>query len=123
MMRYIENRADIENIVNTFYEQVQKDEVIGYLFNDVAKTDWSHHLPKMYDFWEVILFGTGNFKGNPMFVHKQLHEQSPLRAEQFTHWLDLFQQTVCSLYVGPFANDMMQSAANIAQTMAYKVLS
>ncbi|HUH50715.1 MAG TPA: group III truncated hemoglobin [Flavobacterium sp.] len=123
MMRDIENRADIEIIVNTFYEQVQKDEVIGYLFNDVAKTDWSHHLPKMYDFWEVILFGTGNFKGNPMFVHKQLHEQSPLRAEQFAHWLELFEQTVCSLYLGPNANDMMQSAANIAQTMAYKVLN
>jgi|SRR5690606_9171596 len=123
MKRDIQHRKDIELIVDTFYESVRKDEVIGYLFNDVAKTDWSHHLPKMYDFWEVILFGTGSFKGNPMFVHKELHQKSPLSTEQFAHWFELFQDTVNELYEGKNAEDIKGSASNIAQTMMYKVLS
>lgn len=123
MKNDIENREDIKILVDKFYERVREDEVIGYLFNDVAKTDWSHHLPKMYDFWEVILFGTGSFKGNPMLVHKELHHKSPLSPEHFAHWFDLFQNTVDDLYEGKNAEDIKYSASNIAHTMMFKVLS
>ena len=123
MKKDIKNRKDIEILVDAFYDKVRKDEVIGYLFNEVAQTDWSHHLPKMYDFWEVILFGTGSFKGNPMLVHKQLHDKSTINAGQFEHWVLLFTATVNQLFEGENAEDIKQSAANIAQTMSYKVLS
>ncbi len=123
MKQDILNRKDIEILVNRFYERVRKDDIIGYLFNDVAQTDWNVHLPKMYDFWEVILFGKGNFKGNPMFVHKELHGKSPLNSEHFAHWFDLFQNTVDDLYQGKNAEEIKYSASNIAQTMMYKVLS
>ncbi len=123
MKKDIENRKDIEILVDRFYEIVREDKVIGYLFNDVAKTNWSVHLPKMYDFWEVILFGTGHFKGNPMFVHKELHSKSPMNSEHFAHWFDLFQNTVDDLYQGKNAEEIKYSASNIAQTMMYKVLS
>ena len=36
----IRNRKDIEKLVNAFYEKVKTDEVIGYLFTDVAKVNW-----------------------------------------------------------------------------------
>ena len=123
MKNDILNRKDIEVLVDRFYESVRKDEVIGYLFNDVAQTDWSVHLPKMYDFWEVILFGTGSFKGNPMLVHRELHHKSPLNPEHFAHWFELFQNTVDELYQGKNAEEIKHSASNIAQTMMYKVLS
>lgn len=123
MKNDILNRKDVEVLVDEFYERVRKDEVIGYLFNEIAQTDWSHHLPKMYDFWEVILFGTGSFKGNPMQVHRELHYKSPLSSEQFQHWFKLFADTVNNLYEGKNAEDIKQSASNIAQTMMYKVLS
>ena len=35
----IRNRKDIEKLVNTFYDKVKTDEVIGYLFNDVAQVN------------------------------------------------------------------------------------
>lgn|SRR5690606_36260643 len=123
MKEDILNRKDIEVLVDRFYEKVREDEVIGYLFNDVAKTDWNVHLPKMYDFWEVILFGTGHFKGNPMLVHKELHQKSPLNPEKFNHWFELFRDTVDNLYEGKNAEEIKHSASNIAQTMMYKVLS
>lgn len=123
MKEDIKDRKDIEILVDKFYERVRKDDIIGYLFNDIAQTDWSVHLPKMYDFWEVILFGTGHFKGNPMFVHKELHSKSPMNSEHFAHWFDLFQNTVDDLYQGKNAEEIKYSASNIAQTMMYKVLS
>src|SRR5690554_8133789 len=122
MKQDILTRSDIEILVDVFYDKVRKDKIIGYLFTEVAQTDWNHHLPKMYDFWEVILFGTGSFKGNPMFVHKELHNKSPLSPEHFEHWFELFQNTVDQLYQGKNAEDIKQSASNIAQTMMYKVL-
>lgn len=118
----IQNRKDIELLVDTFYDKIQKDSVIGYFFNEVAKTDWNHHLPKMYDFWEVILFGTGNFKGNPMFIHKQLNVQSAMTEAHFQHWLAVFRGTVDELFEGKNAENIKMSATNIARTMSYKVL-
>lgn len=115
-------RADIEMLINRFYERVQIDDVIGYFFNDVTETDWEVHLPKMYDFWEVILFGTGRFKGNPMMVHKEIHNKSTMKPDHFQHWLALFQNTVDQLFEGSNAEDIKSSASNIAKSLMYKVL-
>jgi hemoglobin len=40
-------RTDIERLVNAFYERVQEDEMLGFIFNDIARIDWAEHLPKM----------------------------------------------------------------------------
>jgi hemoglobin len=48
--RDIVSRADIEHLVNHFYNRVRADEILGPIFDDVAHTDWDAHLPKMYDF-------------------------------------------------------------------------
>ncbi|WP_367274609.1 group III truncated hemoglobin [uncultured Lutibacter sp.] len=50
-MKDINNREDIELLVNKFYEKVKVDETIGYIFNEIANINWDKHLPKMYDFW------------------------------------------------------------------------
>ena len=119
----IRNRKDIEKLVNAFYDKVKKDDVIGYLFNDVAKVKWELHLPRMYDFWENILFYSGNYSGSPMVVHKELHQKSPMNQQHFQHWNDLFSQTVDSLFEGIKANEIKERASNIAQVIMYKTLS
>lgn len=116
------SRQDIELLVNRFYERVRKDDFIGYLFNDVAQTNWEKHLPKMYDFWEVILFGTGNFKGNPMQVHKELHEKSPINETHFEHWLMLFHGIIDELFEGNNAEDIKSSSASITKSLMFRVL-
>lgn len=117
------SRADIELLVNRFYDKVKQDAILGYLFNDVAKTNWQVHLPKMYDFWEVVLFAKGSFKGNPMLVHRQLHEKSALSEAHFNHWLVIFKETVDELFEGENAENIKYSAANIAGNLMYKLLS
>lgn len=116
----IKNRKDIEKIVNAFYEEIKMDTTIGYFFTDVAKVNWEEHLPKMYDFWENILFHTGNYSGNPMLVHKELHQKSEMNQIHFQHWTNLFNETVEKLFEGVKANEIKERASNIAQVMMYK---
>lgn len=121
MKKDITDRADIQLLVDTFYTKVRADETIGYLFNDVAKVNWELHLPRMYDFWENILFQTGGFKGNPMVAHVKLHQQSPLTAAHFEQWLKLFLATVDELFEGDKTELIKQRARSIATMMQIKV--
>lgn len=118
----IKDRKDIEVLVNAFYEKVKEDKTIGYLFNDVAQVNWETHLPKMYNFWENILFYTGNYEGNPMLKHKELHQKSTMNAEHFNRWNSLFSETVDAFFEGKNACEIKSRAANIAAAMMYKTV-
>jgi hemoglobin len=121
MKNDIRDRADIKLLVDTFYTKVRADDTIGYLFEEVARVDWEKHLPRMYDFWENIVFQTGGFKGNPMVAHMMLHQKSPLTAAHFKQWLKLFLATVDELFEGDNAELIKQRARSIATMMQIKV--
>lgn len=118
----ITDRKDIEILVDAFYDKIKTDDVIGYLFTDVAQVNWQLHLPKMYDFWENILFQTGNYNGNPMLRHKELHEKSTMESSHFKHWNFLFNKTVDELFEGVKADEIKLRATNIAQVMRFKTI-
>jgi len=72
MKKDIENREDIDLLMESFYSKAMTDEQIGYIFTDVAKLDLEHHLPIIGDFWEALLFRTGDYARygrNPLQVH------------------------------------------------------
>jgi hemoglobin len=113
-IRDLQSREDIRLLIDTFYGRVKRDEVIGYIFNDIAKVDWPHHLPVMYDFWEGVLFQKGGFKGNPMTTHQRLNQLAPLTKEHFVRWVALFNTTVDQLFSGLHAETAKQRAQSIA---------
>lgn len=120
-MKQLESREDIENLVNFFYEKVQKDATIGFFFNDVAKVDWSHHLPKMYSFWETLLFGQISYKGNPMSKHFPINAEVPIEKFHFAHWIKLWTETVEENFTGEMAELAVYKATNIANLMGHKM--
>ena len=122
MKKDIQNRKDIIQLVDSFYEKIKTDQVIGYLFNEVAQVNWNQHLPRMYDFWENVLFFTGNFDGNPMQKHKDLHQKSALTHAHFNHWNTVFSETVDDLFAGEKANEIKNRAKNIAEVMMHKTV-
>ena len=122
MKKDIQDRSDIQKLVDAFYEKVRKDDTIGYLFNDVARVDWPHHLPRMYDFWESVVFQTGGFTGNPMVAHMQLHQKSPLSSDHFARWLKLFISTADELFEGNNTELIKQRARSIATMMQVKII-
>jgi len=121
MNKDLETREDIELLVNSFYDRVQDDELIGYIFTDVAKVNWDHHLPKMYDFWETILFGRKGFKGNPMEVHFKLNKVHALEQKHFDRWKSIFFEIVDQHFAGEMALLAKQKASSIADLMLLKI--
>ena len=120
-MRKIETREDVEFLVNKFYDKVGKDETIGFFFNDIAKVNWDLHLPKMYQFWETLLFGTASYKGNPMAVHFPINEMQAMEKHHFEHWVKLWTATLEENFEGEMAEAAKTKASNIANLMAYKM--
>ena len=119
----IESRADLDLIIEKFYNHLLVDEVVGFLFTEVVKLNLKEHLPRLVDFWEDQLFGTRNYSGNPMRVHMQLHQKSALEKEHFNRWLELFNQTIDSRFSGPKAHLAKERALSIATVMQIKVAS
>jgi hemoglobin len=104
----IETVEDIKKVVDAFYEQVNKDPVIGPYFREL---DWSKHLPTMYRFWSTIILHQEGYKGNPFDKHVKLPE---LRDEHFERWVSLFTNTVNGLFEGHIADEMKLRASSIA---------
>ena len=117
----IENRADIENLVNLFYHYVKQDKTIGFIFNDVVKMNWETHIPLITDFWETILLDNPVYKKNAMEVHYDINRKLPLKVEHFESWLQLFNNTIDELYQGEKANLAKTRAKSIAAVMQFKM--
>ncbi len=123
MKKDIETRADIELLVNLFYEKIMADKLLGYIFQDIAKVNWQTHLLVMYDFFENIILFTGKYDGNPMNLHQKLHNISPLNAVHFNNWNQLFLSTVDELFEGKKANLAKERAISISGIIEQKILS
>lgn len=121
MKNDIATRNDIELLVNTFYDKVKTNKIIGHIFNDVAKVDWDTHLPKMYSFWASLLLGEHSFSGNPMQQHIALSKLTTMCEVEFSEWLSLFIQTTDELFEGKKAEEVKIRAANIARLMLHKI--
>ncbi len=116
----IQNRQDIDRLMNAFYSKAMNDDVIGYIFTDVAKLDLEHHLPIIGDFWETIVFQNPIYAKhgrNPLDIHGKLNEMTPLLPEHFTRWLEIFNRTTDELFEGDKADFIKMRAAAIATRM------
>lgn len=121
MKKDIENMDDIKLLVNSFYEKIKQDDVLGHIFNDLMNVNWDKHLPKMYDFWDNIVFQTGNYKGRPFPPHMDVNEKETLTYKHFNRWLELFFVTVDELFEGVKANEIKFKASNIKEVWEHKM--
>lgn len=117
MKNDITNDNDIKTLVHTFYGKVEKDERLGYIFNDFAEVDWDHHLPRMVDFWSNLIFHTGRYNGRPFRQHLPL----PIQKNDFLRWITLFTETVDELFEGEKAEFTKEMAAKIAASFSLRM--
>lgn len=123
MKKDIETIEDIKQMIDSFYDKVKVDKVIGFIFNDVVRVNWEIHLPVMYKFWENSLFYTGSYEGNPLALHKHIHQLTALNALHFNQWMSLFNTTVDELFEGPISKLAKQRALSISTVLQIKILS
>ena len=117
----IETREDITRLIVQFYEQVKKDSIIGFIFNDVVNMNWEVHIPIIVDFWETILLDNPVYKKNAMEVHYDLNKKIALQQKHFSQWLLLFYTSVDNLYTGKTATLAKTRAKSIAAVMEFKM--
>ena len=120
-LKEIENRSDVETLVNKFYAKVLKDDLIGFFFKDVVHLNWDQHMPTMHDFWESTLFGLAKYRGNPMLKHIELNRKSAMKAKHFDRWLSLWEETVKENFHGDIAEDAINKATQIGGLMKFKI--
>jgi len=121
MKKDIANKADIEILINSFYDKVKTDDTIGFIFNQIIGNDWSHHLPVMYHFWNMVLFSQPGYGGNPTRTHVDLDKKIQLQKEHFDRWLLLWNETIDSLYEGEIANEAKNRGMLMANLISIKV--
>ncbi len=114
-------RSDLVKLVDAFYTKVRADKPLGHVFDGVAKVDWSTHLPKLYDFWDTVLFRAGTFRGDPIGAHAKLLEQTDLSWPLFERWLDLFRETVNEFFSGENAGHIIRCAEDMARVVHSKI--
>jgi hemoglobin len=110
----IKDRRDIELLVNTFYNKVKEDELLGPVFQGL---NWPHHLPIMYNFWSSLVLGDQSYSGNPLQKHLPL----AVGAEHFKRWLKLFTETLDENFIGDKAADAKQRAQTIAHVFQLRM--
>jgi hemoglobin len=120
-MEDIKGKEDIVVLVNTFYDRVKRDDLIGPIFNTIIGDDWSRHLPIMYSFWNTVLFGAADYKGQAIAPHINIDRKIPLEQHHFDRWITYWRDTVDQLYAGPNAELIKGKAYTMLQLIKYKV--
>lgn len=104
----------ISELVDTFYDRIRGDEILGPIFNEII-TDWPPHLARMKDFWASIAIESGRFHGNPMVKHLAI---PGIDQTHFTRWLALFNATLPDVFPNSNACQFLSDrAARIADSL------
>lgn len=110
----ITDRQDIVILVDSFYEKVIADVLIGPFFKHL---NFDHHLPKMVDFWAFVLLDEAGYTTDVTKAHMRMR----LKKEHFDRWISLFNETVDALYVGEKAQKAKERAFLIRWTIESKM--
>jgi hemoglobin len=120
--RDLDHPDAIAEMVRRFYADVAQDDLLGPMFNDVARVDWSEHLPKLAAFWCRVLLDLPGYSGNPFRAHALVHAQRSFTPAHFDRWLSLFRDTVELGWVGPNATRAVELARSVAQVHRRQLL-
>ncbi len=100
--------AAIALLVDRFYDRIRKHPLLGPVF-EARVGDWPAHKRRLTDFWCSTALRTGNYRGNPMAMHRKL----PVDEGHFEQWLSLWRDTV--------AETLPESAASYMNDLAERI--
>lgn len=120
-MKDIENRKDIEFLVNSFYDKVKQNPIIDKFFTPEQGFSFERHIPIMCDFWETILLHQQKYSGSPVAKHFEVDRKIKIDKTHFDEWVSLFFSSVDEAFQGEVAEEAKKRASLMSQLMLYKV--
>jgi hemoglobin len=121
MKKDITTIEDIKLLVDQFYGKIQKDDLLGPIFEARIDNNWSKHLSIMYSFWQTILLplppGEATYRGAPFAPHATL----PINSIHFDRWLILFKETVDENFAGEIAEEAKSRGVMMAGVFQFKL--
>ncbi|MBL7902589.1 MAG: group III truncated hemoglobin [Bacteroidia bacterium] len=112
-MKDIENKADIETLIQTFYSSLLQVDEMKPAFEGLNFQD---HVPRIVAFWSMVLLDEEGYKTNVFDKHLHL----PIQPHHFDIWKDTFVATVNQLFMGEKAELAIQRATVLSYTFKSK---
>ena len=110
----------IDLLMDIFYAKIRADKNgVGDIFNKAIGTSdeqWEAHKKKISSFWQGMLLGIGDYKGQPVKAHLDL---PPFPREFFSIWLELFEESLHKVFSPEIAMQILQRAQLIAERFQY----
>ncbi len=120
MSKDLENRADIEKLIDVFYEKVHKEPKLSPYFK-IPEDKWKIHLERTTNFWENWLFNSQNYNGGLMWAHLEKNREIPIKTAQFERWLALWFLSIDELFKGEKADFLKVKALELGQFMNKRI--
>lgn len=117
MVKEIDDIEDVQFLVNTFYDKIRVDSLLGGIFNAILEGKWDKHLPIMYRFWQTVLLKQHTYQGSPFKPHAKL----PVEKAHFDRWLKLWHETLDENFVGEGVTLAKKQAGVMAEMFMHKI--
>lgn len=109
-------RENIRKMVDRFYSQILKDEIVAPFFieklgDEMISDEWQTHLNLLTNFWASTIMGDNSYSGQPVKPH--MHMEG-LQRVTFERWLELFFETLDRYYTKDNADIFKVKSQNIA---------
>lgn len=111
------SRVEIERLVDTFYGNVRKDDLLAPIFEELIQDRWEEHLEKMYRFWQTVVLDEHTYHGAPFPPHARM----PIDSMHFQRWIGLFEKTLDDLFEGERADKAKWQGRRMAQLFESKI--
>ncbi|GEO06241.1 hypothetical protein AAE02nite_39050 [Adhaeribacter aerolatus] len=112
----IASAADIQLLVDAYYQKLKSQPYLLALFEDLSSRDWNQHLFQMKSFWQSVVLKSASFTGHPLILHAFL----PAHQAQVREWVHLFHEAVEEHFKGPTAAATKNFAEQLVRIFSYK---
>lgn len=118
----------IQKIVEDFYTKAVSDPIIGFHFRKIQEFEgdnplkppmeaFSHHIPRIVNFWRMQLLGEMGLEQEPFNLLKA-HDYLGVKKAQVNRWLMIFNETLDeSSGDEAFILDWKKKAAHLASKL------
>jgi hemoglobin len=112
------DEAALEALISRFYSRAREDGLLGPVFAAVIE-DWEPHLAAITQFWCATMLGSRRYVGDAFAAHAR-HALTPA---MFDRWLEIWSETVHSMFETEIAALLVSRADRIGHSLRARLFA